>query len=346
MPAHNEEACLPGTLRAIHEAAGAVGQTYEIVVVNDASTDATAEVAEKNGARVVSVNHRQIAATRNSGGRAAKGERIFFVDADTRPNARAVAAGMRRMDKGAVGGGAPVWFDKNEQVPLYVWILAVISVAGTALAGFAGGAFLFCTKAAFLATGGFDERLYWAEEGAFCLAMKREGRFVGLWTPVLTSGRRFRTMTSGQILSVVGRALVFPKRTFTRRASVEKVWYDSNRANDNRMPNSAAARISNGLGLLFMLMLISGPLWNFVPESLCPPSSLLWHIRRVDGIFLSHIGLILWLVAAILFVNLLRQKRLAGSLQTVLLIAFCVWQAWGATQVVIWVWGTVYQWLA
>src|SRR5690349_7930964 len=78
VPAHNEQACLPRTLRAIHEAASDVGQPYEVIVVDDASTDATAGIARQNDAIVVSVNHRQIAATRNSGARAAKGDRLFF----------------------------------------------------------------------------------------------------------------------------------------------------------------------------------------------------------------------------------------------------------------------------
>jgi glycosyltransferase involved in cell wall biosynthesis len=39
VPAYNEEAELPGTLRAIHSSA--IGYEYEIVLVNDGSTDAT-----------------------------------------------------------------------------------------------------------------------------------------------------------------------------------------------------------------------------------------------------------------------------------------------------------------
>ena len=58
-------------------------QPYEIIVADDASTDATAEIARQNNSCVVSVNHRQIAATRNSGAKAAQGERLFFVDADS-----------------------------------------------------------------------------------------------------------------------------------------------------------------------------------------------------------------------------------------------------------------------
>jgi glycosyltransferase involved in cell wall biosynthesis len=86
-------------LQAIHESARAAGQPYEIIVVDDASTDATAEIARQNNARVVSVNHRQIAATRNAGASVAQGGRLFFVDADTTINPRVVASALRWMDK-------------------------------------------------------------------------------------------------------------------------------------------------------------------------------------------------------------------------------------------------------
>src|SRR5438105_6636516 len=74
IPAHNEEALLGRTLAALHAAAGKVGDPYEIVVVNDGSTDGTGEIAVKQAARVVLVNHRQISATRNAGASAAMGD--------------------------------------------------------------------------------------------------------------------------------------------------------------------------------------------------------------------------------------------------------------------------------
>ena len=64
VPAYNEERYLGATLAAIHAAAREAGEPYEIVVANDASSDATAAIAEAGGARVVSVEKRQIAATR------------------------------------------------------------------------------------------------------------------------------------------------------------------------------------------------------------------------------------------------------------------------------------------
>jgi glycosyltransferase involved in cell wall biosynthesis len=245
MPAHNEEAVIGRTLQAVHEAAGFVGQPYEIIVVNDASTDGTAEIARQHGARVVTMNHRQIAATRNSGARAARGGWLFFVDADTVINGEAVATAIRKMENGAVGGGAPTRFDGA--LPLYARLIVPFGMIATKLIGFTGGAFMFCTRNAFQATGGFNERLYWAEEGGFAMALKREGRFVVLWKTVLTSGRRFRTLSIFGLPVFIARAIWSPIKTFTRRSSVQKIWYDSNREHDEKPASSFSMRVSNGI---------------------------------------------------------------------------------------------------
>ncbi len=55
---------------------------------------------------------------------------------------------------------------------------------------------MFCTRAAFDAAGGFDERLFAAEEIAFSRAIGRAGRFVILREPVLTSGRKLRASST------------------------------------------------------------------------------------------------------------------------------------------------------
>jgi glycosyltransferase involved in cell wall biosynthesis len=346
VPAHNEESCLGRTLQAIHDAARVTGQPYEIIVVDDASTDATAEVARRHNAIVVPVNHRQIAATRNSGAHAAHGERLFFVDADTTINPRAVAEALKSMNEGAVGGGAPAWLGRGEVVPLYIRLIAILGLVAVKLIGFTGGAFMYCTREAFLATGGFDEHLYWSEENSFALALKREGRFVVLWHYVLTSGRRFRAMSGLQMLAVCARTALSPSKMTTRRASVEKVWYDSNRANDDKMPDTLAVKVSNSLALLIIIVLVTWPVWNFIPPSWMPWDSLSGKFRFFIRGFICHVGLVLWPCAFVLFRNLLHQKRWTGLVQSMALIAFCVWQAWGATRGVIWFWTWLFYWLA
>src|SRR4029079_19760431 len=91
-------------------AAAGWGEPYELIVVDDASTDETVAVAEREGSRVVRVSHRQISETRDSGARVATGEHFFFVDADTTVDAAVVGAALRALRGGAVGGGAAVRF--------------------------------------------------------------------------------------------------------------------------------------------------------------------------------------------------------------------------------------------
>src|SRR4051794_30907167 len=93
VPAHNEELELPATLDAIHDAVTDAGP-YEIIVVDDASTDATSEIASRVSAQVIQIDRRQIAAARNTGAKAARGEYLFFVDADTRINRTHVVEGI------------------------------------------------------------------------------------------------------------------------------------------------------------------------------------------------------------------------------------------------------------
>jgi glycosyltransferase involved in cell wall biosynthesis len=353
VPAHNEQGGIVRTLQAIHDSARVVGQPYEIIVVDDASTDSTAEFARQNNATVVAVNRRQIAATRNSGAGAARGDRLFFVDADTTINPRAVASALGYMNKGAVGGGAPVWFEGN--LPLYVRLFGFLPVIGAKVAGLTGGAFMFCTREAFRATGGFNERLYWGEEGFFAMALQREGPFIVLWKPVLTSGRRFRTLSLWQMPVFLARAVCSPVKTFTRRSSVEKIWYDSNREDDNKMPDTLGFKASNAILLLILIVLVTGPAWNFIPVSLTPWGTPLGKMRFVIGSFLSLVGLIFWPCAALLFWSLLRhffirsmfrQKRWTVWIKLAVLIVFCLWQAWDSTQGVIWHWTRLYHRLA
>jgi hypothetical protein len=96
------------------------------------------------------------------------------------------------MKEGAAGGGAITWFKRTEALPAYVWLGFAGLAAIAKFAGFTGGPFLYCTRAAFDATGGFPANMYWAEETPFGLALKREGKFVVPWTPIIMSGRRFR----------------------------------------------------------------------------------------------------------------------------------------------------------
>jgi len=226
VPAYNEERLLGATLLALHAAARSLDEPYELVVADDASTDRTAEVAEGSGARVVQIARRQIAAARNAGARAALGDRLVFVDADTIVDEVVVRAAVQALQEGAVGGGAAVRFDgrvprwANLLLPPVVWAFRVI--------GIAAGCFLFCRRSAFEAVGGFDETLYGAEEIAMSRALKRRGRFVVLRQSVATSGRKLRTYSALEILRMAARLAVRGPSALRSREGLE-LWYEERR---------------------------------------------------------------------------------------------------------------------
>ena len=222
VPAYNEERLIGATLKALESAAKALNEVYEIIVVDDASEDQTAVLARSTGARVVSVSHRQIAATRNSGAREAKGDIFIFVDADTLTNESVVKAAVKTLRKGSVGGGASVRFEG--QLPLYARLILPWSIWLSRVAGLAGGCFLFCTREAFEAAGGFDERFFCAEELVLGKALKRQGRFVVLGESVLTSGRKLRDYPALQILRVLAGMLRRGPQALMRRQGLD-FWY-------------------------------------------------------------------------------------------------------------------------
>jgi glycosyltransferase involved in cell wall biosynthesis len=237
IPAYNEELLLGRTLRALNDAARPLGEPFEVVVADDASTDRTAAVAREHGARVVSVNHRQIAATRNAGAREAHGEMLIFVDADTVVTGAAVRAAVGAMRAGAAGGGCAFRFDGR--LPLYGRLMGSVAAPLYRALGLASGCFLFCTRAAFRAAGGFDERLFGAEEAALSRALRRQGRFVVLRESVTTSGRKLRAHSAREVLGVVARLALAGPRAVRRRKGLE-IWYGERRPD----PESAAEPVA------------------------------------------------------------------------------------------------------
>jgi glycosyltransferase involved in cell wall biosynthesis len=226
LPAYNEEQLLGRTLTALTGAARALQHPFEIIVVDDASTDRTAEIAREHGVRIKTVAHRQIAATRNAGAREATGEMLVFIDADTVVTPRAVAAAVKAMQRGAVGGGCAFRFDGR--LPFYGRIMAAASGPLYRALKLASGCFLFCTRAAFRATGGFDETLFGAEEAAMSRALRRQGRFVILREYVTTSGRKMRVHSAREILGLLARLALTGSKALRKREGLD-VWYGERR---------------------------------------------------------------------------------------------------------------------
>lgn len=235
VPAFNEERLLAATLRAVQDAVNAfsdAGWSNEIIVCDNNSTDATAEIARSAGATVVFEPVNQIARSRNRGAQAATGDWLLFVDADSRPSyelfadvAEAIASGKY------LAGGCTVKLDarllKAEFVTaLWNWLSRTFRLMA--------GSFIFCETATFRAIGGFNNELFASEELDLTKRLKKvcreQGRRIVILHrhPLVTSARKVQLYTVGEHLRLLARVCVRPVKTLTDREACY-LWYDGRR---------------------------------------------------------------------------------------------------------------------
>lgn len=230
VPAFNEERLIAGTLdhlKAGIEVFERRGWSGELIVCDNNSTDRTAEIARAAGARVVFEPVNQISRARNAGAKAASGDWLVFVDADSSP-APALFEDVLEVIRGgkSVGGGATVTVARGP-LALQVWV--ALWNATSRLLGWAAGSFMFCEAAAFRAVGGFSEELFAAEEIDLSRRLKRRGRCVILHRhPLVTSGRKVELYSYGEHLAFMWRMLTAGRRTLRSREACS-VWYDGRR---------------------------------------------------------------------------------------------------------------------
>jgi len=84
VPAYNAALTLPLCLAAL-AAQDFPSNSYEVIVVDDGSTDDTVSIARATGVRVITQAHAGPGASRNRGAAAARGELLLFTDADCAP---------------------------------------------------------------------------------------------------------------------------------------------------------------------------------------------------------------------------------------------------------------------
>ncbi len=158
----------------------------ETIVVDNASTNGTPEVAEREGARVIRLRtNRGAAAARNEGVRAAAGDAIALLDSDDywdphhlatvtplleqNPNAAAAAASVRLMGKktgvwkGRIPEGAPAIVIREA---FKDWLTPTTTT--------------IVRRDAMLAVGGYDETARFSEDFDLWLRLARRFRFVAV----------------------------------------------------------------------------------------------------------------------------------------------------------------------
>lgn len=199
IPAYNEEMLLPATLEALNAIIEEIKEEFsgEIIVVDNNSTDNTANIAKQYQVKVVFEPENCIAKARNAGAKVAKGRFFIFVDADTTPDVKLVLKSLTLLDSGTIcGGGAKVKFD-IDKMPLFANCALIWWESVTFFVPLAAGSYLFCLAEAWSDIGGFYEKLYASEEVNFSYKLKKWGRkrnkkFILQKEYALTSARKIK----------------------------------------------------------------------------------------------------------------------------------------------------------
>lgn len=236
IPAWNEATCLPVLLDSIevaHQrwlAAASGAAQLQVIVADNASTDATASIAVARGCQVAPVVRRVIAAARNGGAALADGEILAFVDADSRIHPDTFIAIERAMrDPRTLGGATGVSMQRwSPGIALtYASMLPMVW-----LSGFDTGV-VFWRRADFVALGGFDESRAVAEDIDFLLRLRRLGRQRGQrWrrlrgVKAITSTRKFDRFGDWHYFTRVPALLwALLGRRGQLQAFIRRYWYE------------------------------------------------------------------------------------------------------------------------
>jgi len=235
IPAFNEERLIERCLQSISTSLAAnikLGFTSEIIVVDNNSTDSTANLAKQAGAQVVFEPINQIGRARNAGAAEATGDWLLFVDADSVLNPGLLADILRLIEEGkSVGCGSTLYM---QGLPWWAnWTLQLWT--GTSiLFRWASGALVVCRSDAFREIGGFNQELFAADEISLSGELKRWGRQRDLQFAILTkhpletSSRKVGLYSGREIAAQILRVILHPRRTLQDKKQLS-VWYDGRR---------------------------------------------------------------------------------------------------------------------
>ena len=229
IPAYNEQDWLPATMKALKLAMADIPLRGEIIVTDNNSTDATADVAREHGARVVSEPVNQISRARNAGARKAQGRYLVFVDADTLVTAGLLKIALENLEsQHCVGGGAIVRFEKEIKRSVH-FVVALWNLLSR-MFGLAAGCFVYCRKSDFEKAGGFSEAVYASEEIWLSRKLRKIGRRRGQKFCIihqhaaLSSGRKIGWYSTARQIGLLVMVTFFP--FFVRYRRFCGYWYD------------------------------------------------------------------------------------------------------------------------
>lgn len=195
IPAFNEERGIVPCLTSLRSLA--TDRSYEIIVVDNNSTDRTAEVAGRLCDLVVPCAPQGIATARNEGGRHARGRFLAFIDADARISEDWLNAALAAVSGSGVATGWNYFRESNPLLASYFNSYSIVFFALQMMSSLSGstmiaGNNMLIRRDLFMETGGFPRYVGEDVKLARILAARKIPTAFCLRMTVSYSSRRFR----------------------------------------------------------------------------------------------------------------------------------------------------------
>ncbi len=203
IPTYNEGNFLEKTLRTLKNVDYPKDRT-EIIVADYNSRDDTRSIARKYADKLVIVKRHGISAGRNDGAKAAKGDILIFIDADTIAIPNTIKELVSKFSIRRIVGATPFIMPDNTKVnDLFLFIMynSFIHASMRTKKACMTGACIACRRSYFHKIGGFNERLSTLEDFDFAERLSKLGKlafaektFVVVSTRRLTKWGRFTAL--------------------------------------------------------------------------------------------------------------------------------------------------------
>ena len=192
IPTYNEETFLEKTILSIKNQ-DYYGK-YEIIISDGQSEDNTLKIARKYKAKIVTSERRSIAVQRNAGAKAAKGNILLFVDADTILMPNTVSEFAKSFSKKKIiGVTCPVFPSRPtvKNLAIYLSFNQIVKLSTMSIRAQAGAICVAFRKKDFFYVNGFNENIHALEDIDLSIRISKFGKiFYCEKTLVVTSPRR------------------------------------------------------------------------------------------------------------------------------------------------------------
>lgn len=178
IPAYNEERMVSQCLASLRRVSYPK-QKFEIIVVDNGSSDKTREIAGSFGAIVLTDETATVSGLRNLGAKTARGELLAFVDADCVVSSEWLSRGASYFSMSdLVAWGAPPAPPDDGTWVQSAWYLVRKKKPGIEVVEWLESMNLFVRKPHFGKVWGFNEKLVTAEDVDLCYRLSQFGKII------------------------------------------------------------------------------------------------------------------------------------------------------------------------